>query len=114
MAKKHNVYEKTRFSTQVTGTYWEPASAKWRVESTSVLDGTKTSEQFDFVVTAIGHFNEWKLPDYPGIASYKGVLQHSSNWDSKFEASGLSIATIGNGASGIQVTTELSKSAART
>ena len=79
-----------------------------------MLDGERTSEQFDYVITAIGHFNEWKLPDYPGIESYAGIIRHSSNWDSTFDASGMSIATIGNGASGIQVTTELSKSAART
>jgi cation diffusion facilitator CzcD-associated flavoprotein CzcO len=34
---------------------------------------------------------------------------HSSGWDPQFEAKGLRIATIGNGASGIQVTTEIAK-----
>ncbi|KAK5126219.1 hypothetical protein LTR08_004772 [Meristemomyces frigidus] len=112
VAKKHDVYQKTRFNTKVTGAHWEPASAKWRLDTETPLDGGQVSEHFDFVITAIGHFNQWKLPDYPGIEQYKGVIRHSSNWDSSFDATGLSIATIGNGASGIQVTTELSKSAA--
>ena len=58
------------------------------------------------------HFNKWKLPEYPGIDKYKGVLRHSSDWDPSFSAKGKRIATIGNGASGIQVTTELRKTAA--
>ena len=67
---------------------------------------------FDFIITANGHFNEWKLPDYPGIEKFKGHLRHSSNWDPKFDPTGKRIATIGNGASGIQVTTALQKQAA--
>jgi cation diffusion facilitator CzcD-associated flavoprotein CzcO len=67
---------------------------------------------FDFIITANGHFNEWKLPAYPGIEKFKGHLRHSSNWDPSFDPKGKRIATIGNGASGIQVTTALQKQAA--
>jgi len=78
----------------------------------SEVDGEHRNERFDFVITAIGHFNKWKLPDYPGIEQYKGLMRHSSDWDPNFDPAGKRIATIGNGASGIQVTTELRKSAA--
>lgn len=37
------------------------------------------------------------------------MLRHSSNWDPTFDPSGKHIATIGNGASGIQVTAALQK-----
>ena len=67
---------------------------------------------FDFIITANGHFNEWKLPNYPGIEKFEGHLRHSSNWDPNFDPTGKRIATIGNGASGIQVTTALQKRAA--
>lgn len=59
------------------------------------------------MITAIGHFNAWKLPDYPGIENYQGHLRHASNWDPTFDPTGKTIATIGNEASGIQVTTAL-------
>lgn len=67
---------------------------------------------FDYIVTAIGHFDRWKLPEYPGIHRYKGTLMHSSGWNPDFDPSGRRIATIGNGASGIQCTTEIRKMAA--
>jgi cation diffusion facilitator CzcD-associated flavoprotein CzcO len=112
VAKKYDVYSKTRFQTKVLGAYWDADKAQWRLELEDLVDGKKYTEHFDFIITAIGHFNEWKLPDYPGIEKYKGHIRHSSNWDPSFDPTGKRIATIGNGASGIQVTTEIRKTAA--
>ncbi|KAH0287853.1 FAD/NAD(P)-binding domain-containing protein [Aureobasidium namibiae CBS 147.97] len=109
VAAKYGVYDKIRFNNKVVKTVWEPEKSQWRLENEDVVDGRKTTEYYDFVILAIGHFNEWKLPDYPGIEQYKGHLRHSSNWDPEFDPVGKRIATIGNGASGIQVTPELQK-----
>ena len=66
-------------------------------------------EKADFVLPAIGRFNAWKLPDIPGISDYKGHLRHASNWDPTFDASEKSVAVIGNGASGIQLVSNIQK-----
>jgi cation diffusion facilitator CzcD-associated flavoprotein CzcO len=112
VAQKYDVYSKARFQTKVLGAYWQPDEAQWRLDLEDLSAGKMTSEHFDFVITAIGHFNQWRLPDYPGIDKFKGVLRHSSHWDPNFDPAGKRIATIGNGASGIQVTTEIRKVAA--
>lgn len=109
VAHKYDLYSKTRFNTKVVGTFWDSTQAKWKIESQELTSGTRSEQHFDFVITAIGRFNEWKLPSYPGIQDYKGVLRHSSNWDPSFDPVGKRIATIGNGASGIQITTEIRK-----
>lgn len=110
VARKYDVYSLVKFSTKVSGTYWEPLRSQWRVETIDLLTGQKQEAQYyHFVITAIGHFNEWKLPTYPGISEYRGKITHSSAWDPSFDPVGKSIATIGNGASGIQVTTALQK-----
>jgi cation diffusion facilitator CzcD-associated flavoprotein CzcO len=70
-------------------------------------NSTTFAEQFDFVITAIGRFNAWKLPDYPGLDEYRGHLRHTSNWDPSFDPSDKRIAVLGNGASGIQVVPNL-------
>ena len=75
--------------------------------------GDTHDEEFDIVITAIGRFNAWKLPEYPGIDTYSGHLRHASNWDPDFSPDGKSVAVIGNGASGIQVTTGLQKIVSR-
>ncbi|OBT76266.1 hypothetical protein VF21_03316 [Pseudogymnoascus sp. 05NY08] len=83
-------------------------SSSARISST--LNGIpKKRKKFDILITAIGRFNAWKLPDYPGINEYRGLLRHSLNWDPNFDPTGKSVAVIGNGASGIQVVPELQK-----
>ena len=65
------------------------------------------------MIAAIGRFNAWKLPDIPNIESYEGHLRHASNWDPGFNPDGKSVAVIGNGASGIQVVTNIQKQVKR-
>ncbi|KAI5194210.1 FAD/NAD(P)-binding domain-containing protein [Aureobasidium subglaciale] len=109
IAAKYNVYDKIKFQVKVLEAVWEPEKARWRLEIEYLKTSTKHTEYFDFIISAIGHFNEWKMPEYPGIDTYEGHLRHSSNWDPTFNPRGKTIATIGNGASGIQVTPELQK-----
>jgi cation diffusion facilitator CzcD-associated flavoprotein CzcO len=108
LARKHNLPSITRLKTKVELARWHPDLAQWELNLNNVGRDRQYSEFFDFVITAIGVFNNWKLPEYPGMEDFKGPIIHSSNW-TDFDASGKRIATIGNGASGIQVTTELHK-----
>ena len=107
LARKYDVYSKLSLSTKVTGSYWDPQRAQWRLEIES--EGRKSAEHFDFVIQAIGRFNSWKMPEYPGMDKYKGKLFHSSDWDTSFDPTKKRVATIGNGASGIQITPALQK-----
>ena len=109
IARKYDVYSRTRLRTKVIEANWQSDSAQWRLVLQDFASEKTYDESFDFVITAIGKFNNWKLPDYPGMNEFNGLLRHSSNWDPTFDPTGKRIATIGNGASGIQVTTELSK-----
>lgn len=109
LAKKYGLYEKTRFNHKVTGCYWRPESAKWEVDFSDLTSDSKLKEHYDIIIPSIGHFNDWRLPDYKGMDEYKGFLRHASNWDSTFDPKGKRIAVIGNGASGIQILPELQK-----
>lgn len=46
----------------------------WRL---ALSDGT--SEDFDFVVLAVGNFNQKFLPEVPGAPSFMGQILHSSD-----------------------------------
>ena len=95
----------------MTGSFWEPQRAQWRLEINA--SGNQSTEYFDFVIHAIGRFNSWRMPDYPGMDKYKGELFHSSNWDASFDPTNKRVATIGNGASGIQITPALQEISTR-
>ncbi|KAI4939092.1 uncharacterized protein J4E92_000375 [Alternaria infectoria] len=106
-AKKHDVYKYVRLRHRVDEAEWDDAQSEWRVTVRNLKDETTSTETFDFVITAIGRFNSWKLPDYPGLNDYQGHLRHTSNWDVSFDPTGKKVAVIGNGASGIQVVPNL-------
>lgn len=106
-ASKHGVYKHLKLRHRVDAAEWDPQHSQWRLQ-VSDLNAQRTAvDRFDFVIFAIGRFNAWKLPDYPGIDDYRGHLRHTSNWDSSFDPAGKNVAVIGNGASGIQVVPNL-------
>lgn len=72
VARKYKVYDRIRFNTKVLGSFWNESEAKWRIETEDLKSGNRTDEQFDFVITAIGHFNDWKLPD----CKCAGIVAH--------------------------------------
>ncbi|KAK4187657.1 hypothetical protein QBC35DRAFT_515335 [Podospora australis] len=113
VAKKHDVYRFARFHTRVEDLTWDATESVWQVKITNLESGEQTTETADFVLTAIGRFNAWKLPDYPGINDYKGILRHASHWDNSFDVAGKNVAVIGNGASGIQLVANLQKQVKR-
>lgn len=106
-AKKHNVYQYVKLQHRVDEAEWDDAQSQWQLKVRNLENDKTTTESFHFIITAIGRFNAWKLPDYPGIDEYKGFLRHTSNWDPAFDPIDKSIAVIGNGASGIQIVPNL-------
>ena len=109
LAKKHDVYKYTKFNTKVVKAEWNETGAQWVVTKQNVVSSEETTESFDFIITAIGLFNSWRFPDYPGLEDFQGHLRHSSNWDPNFDPTDKRVAVIGNGASGIQVVPEIQK-----
>ncbi|KAI0900874.1 FAD/NAD(P)-binding domain-containing protein [Annulohypoxylon nitens] len=109
LARKYEVYKYLKLSQKVEEISWDEKKSVWNVKVHNLSTGETTSQEFDFVLTAIGRFNAWKLPNYPGINDFKGLLRHASNWDPTFDPNGKSVAIIGNGASGIQLTANLQK-----
>lgn len=103
------MYKHISFGNHVEDVIWDSNASQWILTINDTKTGSVKIETADFVLTAIGRFNAWKLPDYPGIKDFKGVLRHASNWDSTFDPEGKRVAVIGNGASGIQLVPNLQR-----
>ncbi|KAF7171420.1 hypothetical protein CNMCM6106_005797 [Aspergillus hiratsukae] len=103
VARKYDVYKYLQLRQQVQKAEWLPEEAKWRLTLKDLENGRVYEEKLDVVISAIGLFNAWKLPDYEGINDYQGHLFHSSNWNHDVNLKGKRVALIGNGAAGLQV-----------
>lgn len=108
-ARKYDVFKYVKFARCVQDVSWSDDTAEWTVTGVHEKAGEPFEETADIVLTAIGRFNDWKLPNYPGISEYKGHLRHTSSWDPSFDPTGKTVAVIGNGASGIQVVPNLQR-----
>jgi cation diffusion facilitator CzcD-associated flavoprotein CzcO len=113
VARDHNVYQYVQFRHQVEGLEWDAADGSWLVNTRNLVTNDTHQSRAHFVVSSPGRFNAWKLPDYPGISEYEGLLRHASHWSPDFDPTGKRVAVIGNGASGIQLVANIQKTVTR-
>lgn len=112
VARKHDVYKLAKFQHRVDGLVWDAELGKWALNVRNLANGEVLHDKADFVLTCIGRFNAWRLPEYPGMDEYKGILRHASHWDPDFDPRGKRVAVIGNGASGLQLVPNLQRTVA--
>jgi 4-hydroxyacetophenone monooxygenase len=92
----------TRFGTEVVRAEYDERRAHWQVELRGP-DGTRESQSFNVIISAVGVLNRPKLPRLPGMDSFPGPSFHSSYWPSGLDVTGKRVAVIGSGASAMQI-----------
>jgi cyclohexanone monooxygenase len=98
------------FSTRVESSVWDEAARRWTV---STDHGESIRAQF--VIMATGCLSVTKLPEVPGIETFAGPTYHTSRWPHEgVDFTGMRIAVIGTGSSGIQAIPLLAEQAADT
>jgi cation diffusion facilitator CzcD-associated flavoprotein CzcO len=103
-----NLRKDVSFNSRVDSVLWDTEKSEWHVT-------TETGKQARarYIVLATGVLHVSHTPQFQGMASYRGVLHHSSSWN---EATtpfliGKKVAIIGSGATSVQIVQELAKTA---
>src|SRR3954465_15583800 len=94
VASEHGVTPHIRLDTEVRGARWD--EDHWEIETSQ---GPVTAK---VLVSAAGPLVEPKLPDFPGLETFRGPPVHSARWDHSASLKGKRVAAIGTGASAIQ------------
>ncbi|WP_147326256.1 flavin-containing monooxygenase [Hydrogenophaga borbori] len=95
-----------RVNTEVESLEFDEDQAAWKVTARTP-DGSAHVEHFHFVITAMGLLNRPHIPDFPGLASFKGEVVHSAAWRPDVNVKGKRVALIGTGASAFQIGPEI-------
>lgn len=103
LARHYNVDSLVRLNSAVEHLDWSQEDAKWNLRVRDTVTNVSRNAQSDFVLTAIGRFNEWRMPEYPGTEVYQGTMVHTANWPPTLDVQKKRVAVIGNGSSGIQI-----------
>ncbi|HEX6453371.1 MAG TPA: NAD(P)/FAD-dependent oxidoreductase [Trebonia sp.] len=98
VADRFGLREDIRFGTRVTHARYDGHSRTWRVRTDRGDDVTAR-----FLVMATGCLSAAKLPEIPGIGSFRGPAYHTARWPHEgVDFTGLRVGLIGTGSSGVQ------------
>lgn len=111
----HNIRPHIRFNTVVEKVKpvvmlveGKETKTTWEVTS-SDSPGHQKTEMFDSVFICSGHYSDPHIPDIPGLENFKGKVLHSHSYKYPEPFSGQSVVILGAKASGLDISTELSK-----
>lgn len=115
VADKIDIRKDFQFNTRVTSAYYNETTGLWDV---GLDDGSQASCRF--LISAVGPLSASRLPDIPGIDTFKGDSFHTSRWPrdpadphgaAKIDFSGKRVGFIGTGATGVQAIPIVARSA---
>ena len=78
--EKTDFRKKIHFNTIVRDIRFEPSQNKFTVVSRNALSDTETSEKFDNVIVASGHFSTPNVPYYDGFDKFNGRILHAHDF----------------------------------
>ncbi|RDW57181.1 hypothetical protein BP6252_13829 [Coleophoma cylindrospora] len=113
VANEYGLIEHIKFDREVVGAEWDEETKSWNMTINHKQGSQVTQEllQPNFIISGSGLFNAAKLPDIPGISSYKGPIFHTSQWDHGIDYNGKNIGLIGTGSTGTQLAPALAPGA---
>ncbi|OQV02264.1 hypothetical protein CLAIMM_07495 [Cladophialophora immunda] len=94
------------FNAHVVDAQWSESDQKWTVKT----DQGHTSVS-KYLILCTGLLHRRHVPDFPGLANFKGVIHHTSFWPEDMSCKGKKVALIGAGATAVQVVQEVAKEA---
>lgn len=107
VADKYDLRRDIQFRARVMAATWDETSRSWTVE---LEDGSRYRSRF--LITAIGVLSAPTMPNFPGIADFRGQSFHTGMWPKEaVDFAGKRVAVIGTGASGVQTIQEVAKTA---
>jgi len=101
-ADKYALRPHLEFSDGIVRAEWDDAASQWTLTHES--GRTRTAQ---FVVSAIGMFNDLTYPDIEGLDSFEGTKFHSARWNWDHDLTGKRVGVIGSAASAIQFVPEI-------
>src|ERR1700687_1090743 len=98
VADRFNLRSDIQLNTRVDQAIFDESANLWSV---SASDGNTVTAKY--VVLATGCLSNARMPDIKGLAGFKGKVYHTGHWPHEtVDFTGLLVAVIGTGSSGIQ------------
>ncbi|MEP3629503.1 MAG: NAD(P)/FAD-dependent oxidoreductase, partial [Hyphomicrobiales bacterium] len=112
--EKAGVRDLIRFRTPVRSVTYDDASGKFTVLSHDLVKNEKSSEKFDHVVVANGHFSTPNVPEFDGLERFNGRVLHAHDFRDAVEFKDKNVLIIGTSYSAEDIGSQCWKYGAKT
>ena len=99
VVRKHNLEPYIHLNTEVIEAEWVESAQAYRVV-TQDSKGLCSTFMANIIISATGVLHVPRMPNIPGIETFKGKLFHPARWDPSANLVGKRVALIGNGSTG--------------
>jgi len=101
VASDHGIDGKIRYRHKVLRASWSTPDSKWTVEAEH--DGAPFRFTCNFLWMCSGYYRTESgyLPDFPGMANFKGTLVHPQQWPQDLDYKDKKVVVIGSGATAV-------------
>ncbi|OQV06871.1 hypothetical protein CLAIMM_11386 [Cladophialophora immunda] len=106
VVEKYGLAKYIKLQHTVTRALWDGERGHWEVYIRRP-DGTEFKDICNVLINGSGILNNWRWPEIKGLHTFKGILQHSAQYDPKTNLKDKRVAVIGIGSSGIQITSKI-------
>ena len=103
---KYGIRPNIRFQTEAIESVYDEVQALWSTRVRTAGGKVETIVS-NAIITAVGQLSRPRLPDIPGIETFRGKSFHSAQWDHSVGLKNKRVAVIGTGASAFQFVPEL-------
>ena len=104
-----------RYGHHIQTASWSTADNLWTIDATRTDTGESVRFTANFLWMCQGYYKHDKgyMPEWPGMANYKGQLIHAQTWPEDLQVDGKRVVVIGSGATAATVVPGLTKSGAK-
>ncbi len=99
--EENGIGQHIRYRHKITDAAWSSADSLWTVTAKDLESGKSRQFTCNFLYMCQGYYrhNQGYLPEWDGLADYKGRFVHSEEWTDDIAYKGKNVVVIGSGAS---------------
>ncbi|MGB2075092.1 MAG: flavin-containing monooxygenase, partial [Henriciella sp.] len=110
-AAENGIDNKIRYDHKVISASWDSAKALWTVTAVTAGEEIVFTARFLHMCSGYFRYDKGYMPDFPGLADFKGELVHPQNWPEDLDYEGKSVLVVGSGATAMTLVPAMAETA---
>lgn len=113
--REFGIGQRIRYGQRVVEADWRSADSAWTVTIRNAADKSLRTVQARFLFMCCGYYryDHGYMPQFPGVAQFRGQLLHPQQWPEHLDYAGKNVVVIGSGATAVTLVPAMADQAAK-